>query len=119
MITSKHIYTFEIEQREGHTLITCQQWPWPVLQVVPTPPATFDAIVAQCKERMGFVAHHGSDHTFCLVHLCSGDQKGKYPERHIDINGQDIARRFLDTLRDQMGQAAVWYYTNVIAPAKN
>ena len=38
MITSKHIYTYEMEEREGHTFLTAQEWPWCVLQIVPTTP---------------------------------------------------------------------------------
>lgn len=49
MITSKHIYTYEMEEREGHTLLTAQQWPWCVLQVVPTTPENFKAAVAQSR----------------------------------------------------------------------
>ncbi len=114
MITLKNIYSFEIELREGHTLITAQQWPWSVLQVVPTTPETFDAAVAQCKAREGFVATHDTDRTYCIIQLSSGDQGGRYPERHIDIFGQETARKYLDAVKDQMAQAAVWYYTNII-----
>lgn len=64
MITSKHIYTYEMEEREGHTLLTAQQWPWCVLQVVPTTPENFKAAVAQCEAREGFVATHGTDRSF-------------------------------------------------------
>ena len=64
MITSKHIYTYEMEEREGHTLLTAQQWPWCVLQVVPTTPENFKAAVAQCEAREGFVATHGTDAHF-------------------------------------------------------
>ena len=81
MHTSKTVYSYEIEHQNGHTVITAQQWPWAVLQVVPTTSATFDAIVAQCKEREGFVATHGTDRTFCIIQLSSGDQGGKYPDR--------------------------------------
>lgn len=116
MHTSKTVYSYEIEQQDGHTVITAQQWPWAVLQVVPTTPATFDAIVAQCKEREGFVATHGTDRTFCIIQLSSGDQGGKYPDRHVDIFGQETARKYLDAVQDQMAQAAVWYYTNIINP---
>lgn len=56
MTTSKHIYTYEMEQREGHTLLTAKEWPWCVLQIVPTTPDNFEVAVAQCKAREGFVA---------------------------------------------------------------
>lgn len=118
MHTSKTVYSYEIEHQNGHTVITAQQWPWAVLQVVPTTSATFDAIVAQCKEREGFVATHGTDRTFCIIQLSSGDQGGKYPDRHVDIFGQETARKYLDAVQDQMAQAATWYYTNIIEPRK-
>ena len=40
MITSKHIYTYEMEEREGHIILTAQQWPWCVLQVCRPRPKT-------------------------------------------------------------------------------
>lgn len=115
MIASKHIYSYEMEEREGHTLLTAQQWPWCVLQVVPTTPDNFEATVEQCEARDGFVATHFTDRTFCIVQVASGDQKGRYPERHLEICGQETARKYLDAVKDQMVQAVVWYYTNVIA----
>lgn len=115
MITSKHIYTYEIEELEGHIILTAQQWPWCVLQVVPTTSENFKAVVEQCKARAGFVATHGRDRSFCIVQIASGDQRGRYPERHIEICGQDSARKYIDAAKDQMAQGAVWYYTNVIA----
>ena len=119
MHTSTNIYSYEIEQQEGHTVITAQQWPWTVLQVVPAKPETWTAVVEQCKEREGFVATHDTDRTFCIIQLSSGDQGGKFPERRIEICGQESARRYLDAVQDQMAQAATWYYTNVIARAEN
>lgn len=118
MVTSKNIYSFVLEQQQGHIILTAQQWPWAVLQVVPTTPSTFDAVVAQCREREGFVSVHDTDRTFCIIQLSSGDQGGKYPERRVEIFGQETARKYLDAVKDQMAQAAVWYYTNVIELAK-
>ena len=115
MTTSTHIYSYEMEECEGHTLLTAQQWPWCVLQVVTTTPDSFKATVAQCEAREGFVATHGTDRSFCIVQIASGDQKGRYPERHLEICGQDSARKYLDAVKDQMAQAVVWYYANVIA----
>lgn len=115
MIASKHIYSYEMEVREGQTLLTAQQWPWCVLQVVPTTPENFKEVVEQCEAREGFVATHGTDRSFCIVQVASGDQKGRYPERHLEICGQETARKYLDAVKDQMVQAVVWYYTNVIA----
>lgn len=119
MYTSKHIYSYEMEEREGHTLLIAQQCPWCVLQVVPTTPENFKATVAQCEAREGFVATHFTDHSFCIVQVASGDQKGRYPERHLEICGQETARKYLDAVKDQMVQAVVWYYTNVIACENN
>lgn len=119
MTTSKTIYTYEIEEREGHTLLTAQEWPWCVLQVVPTTAENFKAAVAQCEAREGFVATHGTDRSFCIVQIASGDQRGLYPERHLEICGQETARKYLDAVKDQMAQAVVWYYTNVIAYENN
>lgn len=79
MTTSKTIYTYEIEEREGHILLTAQEWPWCVLQVVPTTPENFKAAVAQCEAREGFVATHGTDRSFCIVQIASGDQKRTLP----------------------------------------
>lgn len=106
MHTSKNIYSFEIEQCEGHTIITAQQWPWSVLQVVSATPETFDAVVKQCEEREDFVSMHGTERTFCIVQISSGDQAGRYTDRHIDIYGQETAHKYLDTVKDPMAQAA-------------
>ena len=114
MTTSKQIYTYEIEIREGHTLLTAQQWPWSVLQVVPVAPAHFAAAVEKLR-RYGFVAHHDKDRTFAFLHLASGDYDGLHPEHHIHIASHHDARQYLDALKDVISQAAVWYYTNVIA----
>ena len=81
--------------------------------MIPTTPADFERTVAALKQR-GMVAHHDTDRSFCIIHLCSGDQDGKYPVRHIEVDGHTTARRYLDALKDCMAQAAVWYYTNII-----
>ena len=104
-----------MEECEGHTLLTAQQWPWCVLQVVTTTPDSFKATVAQCEAREGFVATHGTDRSFCIVQIASGDQKGRYPERHLEICGQETARKYLDAVKDQRARAVGWYYANVIA----
>lgn len=119
MKTSKTIDAYKIEEREGHTLLTAQEYPWCVLQVVPIAPENFDAAVAQCMEREGYVATHSTDRTFCIVQIASGDQGGLYPERHLEISGQETARKYLDAVKDQMVQGVVWYYTNVIACENN
>lgn len=112
MITSKTVHSFQLSQQQGHTLLTAQEYPWSVLQVVPTTPADFESTVAILKER-GMVAHHDTDRTFCIIHLTSGDHDGQHPERHITIT-QDNHMQIINDLKDTMAQAAVWYKTNVV-----
>lgn len=119
MTTSDKIYSYVMEELQGHTILTAQEWPWCVLQIVPTTPENFDAVVAQCEKREGFVAMHDTDRSFCIVQVASGDQRGRYPDRHLEICGQESARKYLDAVKDQMAQGVVWYYTNVIARVKN
>ena len=117
MKTSKTIHSFLLGQQEGQTLLTAQEYPWSVLQVIPTTPSNFDRTVAVLKER-GMVAHHDTDRTFCIIHLASGDHDGKHPERHITIT-QNNHMQLTEELKDTMAQAAVWYKTNIIDPVKN
>lgn len=112
MITSKTVHSFQLSQQEEHTLLTAQEYPWSVLQVVPTTPADFESTMAILKER-GMVAHHDTDRTFCIIHLTSGDHDGQHPERHITIT-QDNHMQIINDLKDTMAQAAVWYKTNVV-----
>lgn len=112
MITSKTVHSFQLNQQQGHTLLTAQEYPWSVLQVVPTTPADFESTMAILKER-GMVAHHDTDRTFCIIHLTSGDHDGQHPERHITIT-QDNHMQIINDLKDTMAQAAVWYKTNVV-----
>lgn len=79
MKTSSTIHSFLLSEQEGNILLTAQERPWSVLQVIPTTPADFDRTVAALKER-GMVAHHDTDRTFCIIHLASGDHDGKHPE---------------------------------------
>lgn len=117
MKTSKTIHSFLLSDQEGHILLAAQEYPWSVLQVIPTTPADFDRTVAALKER-GMVATHDTDRTFCIIHLASGDHDGKHPERHITIT-QDNYKQIIEELKDTMAQAAVWYKTNIIEPTKN
>ena len=112
MITSKTVHSFQLSQQQGHTRLTAQEYPWSVLQVVPTTPADFESTMAILKER-GMVAHHDTDRTFCIIHLTSGDHDGQHPERHITIT-QDNHMQIINDLKDTMAQAAVWYKTNVV-----
>ena len=117
MKTSSTIHSFLLSEQEGQTLLTAQERPWSVLQVIPTTPADFDRILAVLKVR-GLVAHHDTDRTFCIIHLASGDHDGKHPERHIAIT-QDNHKQIIEELKDTMAQAAVWYKTNIIDQLKN
>lgn len=116
MKASRKIHSFLLSQQEGQTLLTAQERPWSVLQVIPTTPADFDRILAVLKVR-GLVAHHDTDRTFCIIHLASGDHDGQHPERHIAIT-QDNHMQIVEDLKDTMAQAAVWYKTNIIDPTK-
>ena len=116
MKTSRTVHSFLLSQQEGQTLLTAQERPWSVLQVIPTTPEDFDRTVAALKQR-GMVAHHDTDRTFCIIHLASGDHDGKHPERHIAIT-QDNHRQIIEELKNVMAQAAVWYESNVIQRLK-
>lgn len=116
MKTSKKIYSFLLSEQEGQTLLTAQERPWSVLQVIPTSPADFDRTVAFLEQR-GMVAYHDIDRTFCIIHLTSGDHDGQHPERHIAIT-QNNYMQFIEDLKDVMAQAAVWYESNVIQRLK-
>lgn len=116
MTASKTIHSFLLSQQKGQTLLTAQERPWSMLQVIPTTPESFDRTVAALKER-GMVAYHDTDHTFCIIHLASGDHDGMHPEHHITIT-QNNHMQFIEDLKDTMAQAAVWYKTNIIDPVK-
>ena len=116
MKASKTIHSFLLTKQNGQTLLTAQEYPWSVLQVIPTTPADFDRTVAALKHR-GMVAHHDTDRTFCIIHLASGDHDGQHPERHIAVT-QDNHKQIIEELKDTMAQAAVWYKTNIIEPIK-
>ena len=111
MITSRIIHSFTLGQRQGYTLITAREYPWSVLQVIPTTPEDFDRTVAALKER-GMVACHDTNRTFCIIHLASGDHDGRHPERHINIT-QSNHKEFIGALKDTMAQAAAWYEATV------
>ncbi len=113
MHTSNKIYSFVAEEREGHILLTAQEYPWSVLQVVPTTPENYDEVVAKCLQR-GMVAKHDTDKSFVIIHLVSGDQNGRYPERHIEMSMPWDVDRYLNALKDSMAQAAVWVHTNIV-----
>ena len=116
MEVSKTIHSFLLSEQEGQTLLTAQEYPWSVLQVIPTTPANFDRTVAALKER-GMVAYHDTDRSFCIIHLASGDHDGQHPERHIAVT-QDNYKQIVEYLKDTMAQAVAWYKTNIIDPVK-
>lgn len=111
MVTSKTIYSFLLSEQEGQILLTAQEYPWSVLQVVPTTPADFERTMAILKKR-GMVAYHDTDRTFFIIHLASGDHDGQHPEHQLTIT-QENYKQFLEALKDAMAQAAVWYEVNV------
>ena len=55
METSKTIHSFKVSVQKGQTLLTAQEYPWSVLQVIPTSAEDFDKTVEKLKER-GMVA---------------------------------------------------------------
>lgn len=112
METSTIIRNFKLSQMQGFITLTAQEFPWSVLQVVPATPETFDDVCDRLRKRPGFVAHHDTDRTFCIIHVGSGDHDGKHPEHYIDISKH---LDWLDDLKDTMAQAVTWYYTNVVA----
>ena len=117
MQTAQTLHAFRLSEREGQILLTAQEYPWSVLQVIPTTPADFARTVEICK-RQGYVAYHETDRTFCIIHLASGDTDGQHPERRLTIT-QANYKEYLQELRDTMGQAAVWYKTNIIDALNN
>lgn len=118
MKKSSVIHNFTISQQQGKILLTAQEYPWSVLQVITFDPQSFDKVVEFCKRR-GMVATHDKDRSFCIIHLGSGDHGGKYPDRHVPMNTPEDTDRYLKALKDAMAQAAVWYYSNIIATTKN
>ena len=112
METSNKIRSFLISEQEGAILLTAQEYPWSVLQVIPTTPENFEQVVEKLKKR-GVVAQHDTDRTFCIIHLASGNHDGKHPERYVTIT-QNNCDQVFEEIKDSMFQAAVWYKTNII-----
>lgn len=118
MKKSSVIYNFAISRQQGKILLTAQEYPFSVLQVITFEPKYFDKVVDLCKRR-GLVAVHDTDRSFCIIHLCSGDQNGKYPDKHINTDTPEDVSKYLEALKDAMAQAVVWYFTNIIERVKN
>lgn len=117
---TKNIYSFklEVEPKHGFISLTAQEWPWCAYQVFPvTPPDTFEEVLEEVKKVRGVVATHDTDHSFVIAFVCAGDQGGRYPDRVVEVCGQESARRYLDAVFDCNAQAAVWYHTNVVMRA--
>lgn len=117
MKKSSVIYNFAISRQQGKILLTAQEYPFSVLQVITFEPKYFDKVVDLCKRR-GLVAVHDTDRSFCIIHLCSGDQNGKYPDKHINTDTPEDVSKYLEALKDAMAQAVVWYFTNIIERVK-
>lgn len=117
METSNKGRSFLLSEQEGAILLTAQEYPWSVLQVIPTTPEDFDQVVAKLRKR-GVVARHDTDRTFCIIHLASGDHDGKHPEHYLTIT-QDNYNQVYEEIKGSMVQAVVWYKTNVIDRLKN
>ena len=49
MRKSERIFNFEMEERDGKVLLTTKEWPYSVLQVVPTTPETYNEVVEGCS----------------------------------------------------------------------
>ena len=118
MKKSSVIYNFTISQQQGKILLTAQEYPWCVLQVVSFDPKYFDWWVEVCKHH-GLVATHDKDRSFCIIHLGSGDQNGKYPDKHSNTDTPAAIDKYVKALKDARAQAVVWYYSNIIATTKN
>lgn len=108
----KTIHSFLLSQQEGQIILTAQEYPWSVLQVIPTTPDNFIRTVEALEERGFYPDTNYSDRTFCIIHLASGDYDGKHPERAIAVT-QDNYEQIIEDLEDTMAQAAVWYETNI------
>lgn len=110
-------HTFTLTEQDGHTLLTSQEYPWCVLQVVPTTPDTYLRTYSLLLNR-GYIAHHPVCRQFLIIHLASGNHDGQHPEREIKIT-QSNSLSFLSVLKDTMAQAVEWYYTHIIDKKKN
>lgn len=106
------IYTFEVSTTKDRgdndvTLLTAQQYPWCVLQIVPIPEGKFDESLEVLKKH-GAVALANGRKDFAVTHVGSGDTDGKHPERHIEVTPANYQQVLAD-LKECMRQAAVWW----------
>lgn len=77
-------HTFTLTEQDGHTLLTSQEYPWCVLQVVPTTLDTYLHTYSQLLHR-GYIAQHPVCRQFLIIHLACGNHDGQHPEREIKI----------------------------------
>lgn len=77
----------------------------------------FKLLITGCKDFE--ISRRFADRSFCIIHLCSGDQGGKYTDKHINTDTPAAIDKYLEALKDAMAQAVVWYYSNIIATTKN
>lgn len=118
MRASKTAYTFRLLPYSGATLLEAQEWPWTVAQIVPVTPADRAEVLAALRKTHGVIVEHDRVKSFYVVHSCSGDQGGRYPERHVTIT-QNNYHDFYNAMCDVLVQASVWYVANVIEARKN
>lgn len=113
MTSSEKICTFAVRREHGTILLEAQQWPWTVVQVIPTTPDNRADIVARLRQRHDTFAVHDYDSSFVVVHVGGGTQGGRRPDWRVDIT-QDNYRAVYQVICEQVAQAAVWAKTNII-----
>lgn len=104
------IYTFEAsttKDRSGNdvTLLTAQQYPWCVLQIVPIPEGKFESSIEILKQH-GYVGLANGRKDFAVIHTGSGDTDGRHPERHVEVTPANY-QQVLTDLKECMRQGAV------------
>lgn len=83
------LYHFDVsttQDKSGNdiTLLTAQEHPWSVLQIVPIPEGKFGASIEVLKKR-GMVAIPNGRKDFAVIHVGSGDVDGKHPEHRVEV----------------------------------
>ena len=84
-------------------LLTAQEFPWSVLQVVPTPVEKHDAIIENLKATH-WIGKVNSRKDFIILHSGSGGEG----EKHINIT-QENHEEISFLIQDCMRQAAAWW----------
>lgn len=106
------VYNFKVSTTKDNggndvTLLTSQEYPWSVLQIVPIPEGKFEASIEILKKR-GMVAIPNGRDDFAVIHVGSGDVDGKHPERRVEVT-QANHEQIIENLKECMRQAAVWW----------